>query len=91
MGLQDRDYWKERYDERLGVKRPQQPQSKGRGSERLEKMKFFRNSPSDAAPDEAISEDVSVKAQPHEFSFIAKLAISFAVALGCAIVYRLFR
>lgn len=69
MGLHDRDYWKERYDESLGVK-------KEKRFAKLRRLKFFQ-----AAP----------KRPGHEFSFISKLAISFGVALGCAIVYRLFR
>lgn len=69
MGLQDRDYWKERYDENLGVK-------KEKRFAKLKRLKFFH-----AAP----------KRPAHEFSFIAKLAISFCVALGCAIIYRLLR
>ena len=39
MGLQDRDYWKERYDERMGANKPQQQGSKD--TAKLEKLKFF--------------------------------------------------
>ena len=69
MGLQDRDYWRERYDENLGVKKEKRFAS-------LKRLKFFQVRP---------------KGPAHEFSFIGKLAISFGVALGCAIIYRLFR
>ena len=39
MGLQDRDYWKERYDENLGVK-------KGKRFAKLKGLKFFQTAPS---------------------------------------------
>lgn len=38
MGLQDRDYWKERYDENLGVKKEKRLKS-------LKRLKFFRSGP----------------------------------------------
>lgn len=46
MGLQDRDYWKERYDENMGI-RSQKNHREDTSS--LEKMRFFsgaRKSPS---------------------------------------------
>lgn len=69
MGLQDRDYWKERYDENLGVKKEKHFKS-------LKRLKFFQ---------------VRSMGPAHEFSFIGKLAITFAVLFGSAIIYRLFR
>ncbi len=38
MGLQDRDYWKERYDQNMGIR--SQPQHK-KDSSQLRKMRFF--------------------------------------------------
>lgn len=39
MGLQDRDYWKERYDENMGIR--SQPKYKKDVSQ-LQKLKFFQ-------------------------------------------------
>ena len=38
MGLQDRDYWKERYDDNLGVKKEKRLKS-------LRRLKFFHATP----------------------------------------------
>lgn len=38
MGLQDRDYWKDRYDENLGIR--SRPNYK-KDTAKLEKMRFF--------------------------------------------------
>ena len=38
MGLQDRDYWKERYDENMGIR--SQPKYR-KNTHQLEKLKFF--------------------------------------------------
>lgn len=38
MGLQDRDYWKERYDENMGIR--SQPKYR-KDTSNLEKLKFF--------------------------------------------------
>lgn len=43
MGLHDRDYWKERYDENLGVKKEKRLNS-------LKRLRFFRSGPRVSMP-----------------------------------------
>lgn len=84
MGLQDRDYWKERYDERMGVKK--QPQS-GEGSEKLQKMKFFKDA--DGSGQESyMPYEGEPQLKPNEYSFMGKFVMTLIVLLCAAMVYR---
>lgn len=85
MGLQDRDYWKERYDERMGVKRHQQPQRRGKGSEKLERMKFFKD-PTDSS--DSLPHEVDSRQKPEEYSFMGKFVMGLIVLFCAVLAYR---
>jgi len=83
MGLQDRDYWKERYDEIQGIRKQPTPY---KHYPELRKMKFFKETENGASESQQQRDGRS-----NEFSFIGKLLITFLVLLGAALAYRYLR
>lgn len=83
MGLQDRDYWKERYDERMGVRKPGQ----GQDPEKLRKMKFF-NDPDNSGSENYLPHEVDPRLKPNEYSFMGKFVMTLIVLFCAVLAYR---
>lgn len=83
MGLQDRDYWKERYDERMGVRKPGQSQN----PEKLRNMKFFKDADK-SGPENYFPHEGDQRLKPNEYSFMGKFVMTLIVLFCAALVYR---
>lgn len=73
MGLEDRDYYREDYAKKNGMRYN------------------ARNATYRKTPGIQSNDELTRKPAAHEFSLIAKIAITFCVLLGAALIYRYLR